>query len=360
MKELTIHSSTHNYQVMIGRSLRHQLDTLIKNDYASVLVISDSVVADLYLEDVKAAFSKSTKVFSAVVPAGEGSKSIEHYGNLLDKCIDNQLDRQSLIVALGGGMVGDLAGFAASTYLRGIDFIQMPTSILAHDSSVGGKVAINHPQGKNLIGSFYNPVQVVYDTATLQSLPLAEIRSGYGEVIKHALLSDESWYNELKSKKVTEVTEEELEDYLLSGIKVKARIVENDEREQGVRKHLNLGHTLAHALEAELGYGDITHGESVAIGIAFAMRVSQQKLKSSLPVDSYFKWLTLNDYPMETLVNADTKKLVHRMKWDKKTVKEDIHFVMLEEIGKPVVKKVSNEELTHYLEQFIGEVSRIE
>ncbi|WP_173916299.1 3-dehydroquinate synthase [Halobacillus sp. Marseille-Q1614] len=359
MRNLTIHSSTHDYDVLIGSSLRHQLKDMVKKEYSKVLIVSDSVVADLYLEDVKAAFSNA-KVSDAIVPAGEGSKSLEQYGRLLDKCIQEQLDRQSLIVGLGGGMIGDLTGFVASTYLRGIDFLQMPTSILAHDSSVGGKVAINHPQGKNLIGSFYNPIQVVYDTETLQSLPAAEIRSGYGEVIKHALLSDASWYDELKTQLLKNVTTEDLEDHLMAGIKVKAGIVEEDEKEHGVRKYLNLGHTLAHALEAELGYGAITHGEAVALGIAFAMRVSEHKLKSDLPILSYLEWLQLNDYPLHTLKSANPKQLVHRMKWDKKTVREEIHFVLLKEVGSPVVERVNDEELTEYLEKFLEEVNHIE
>ncbi|MFC7320693.1 3-dehydroquinate synthase [Halobacillus campisalis] len=360
MKQLTIQSSSHAYDVIIGAGLRKKLSQKLGKSYKKILIVTDSKVSSLYLEDVKAGLPDHENLSHVIVPAGEASKSMEQYSRLLDKCIEEQLDRSSLIVGLGGGMVGDLAGFVASTYLRGVDFLQMPTTILAHDSSVGGKVAINHEQGKNLIGSFYSPVQVIYDTDTLRTLPDSEVRSGYGEVVKHALLSDMDWVKEVLSEDFSELSYSQLGDHLLAGIKVKASIVEEDEKEHGVRRHLNLGHTLAHALESDLGYGEITHGEAVAIGIFFAMKVSEKVLESTLPVDAYSAWLKTNEYPVEKLSNLNPERLVNRMKWDKKTIEDRIHFVLLKGVGSPAVVPIPEDDLVNHLKEFIEEVIQID
>src|SRR5699024_9276236 len=197
------------------------------------------------------------RVDYSIIQHGEEAKGVDTYYKLLTDAITAGLDRQSLIIALGGGVVGDVAGFVSATFMRGIDYVQMPTTILAHDSSVGGKVAINHEQGKNMIGSFYPPRAVIYDITTLSTLNLQEIRSGYAELVKEALIADEVFFNSLMDTDVTALTSLQLSADLQQGMAIKSQIVEADERESGVRKHLNLGHTLDHALEAELGYGNI-------------------------------------------------------------------------------------------------------
>ncbi|ARI77253.1 3-dehydroquinate synthase [Halobacillus mangrovi] len=356
MTSLMIQSSTHDYEVILKAGARRELANYIDESYRSILIISDDKVAQFYLEDVVQSLKENHKVHTSIIPSGESSKSMAQYEKLLDDCIDAQLDRKSLIIALGGGMVGDLAGFVASTYLRGIDFIQMPTTILAHDSSVGGKVAINHKKGKNMIGSFYNPVMVIYDTETLSTLSEEEIRSGYGEVIKHALLCDEEWTNELFQLSLPSLTTDQLTSDLTRGIRVKADIVEKDEKEQGLRRHLNLGHTLAHAIEAELGYGKITHGEAVAIGISFTLQLSRSKLTSNLPVIDYVNWMKENKYPVQKLQDLKPELLVERMKWDKKAVQQNIHYVLLTNIGSPCVMPVSEGELKEELKRFFEEV----
>src|SRR5699024_124658 len=169
------------------------------------------------------------------------------------KSIEYNLERESLIIALGGGVVGDLAGFAAATYMRGIDYIQVPTTIVAHDISVGGKVAINHELGKNLIGSFYAHKMVLYDVQTLQSFKHEDIRFGYAELVKEAIIADETFYRALQDTNLTKIDSFKLVAHLRKGIEIKAKIVEEDEKETGIRKYLHLGHTLGHALEAELG-----------------------------------------------------------------------------------------------------------
>ena len=358
MSSLLIQSSTHDYEVAIGSGIRNRVEEILEKEYQKVLIITDSQVADLYLQQVKEGFSAKVQVGTAVVPAGEASKSMELYQYLLDMCVEERLDRQSLIIALGGGMIGDLAGFAASTYLRGIDFVQMPTTILAHDSSVGGKVAINHPQGKNLIGSFYNPVHVIYDMETLSSLSPAEVRSGYGEVVKHALLSDPKWLDELLQQDLTQLSKDQIAKDLAKGIRVKANLVEQDEREAGVRKYLNLGHTLAHAIEAELGYGDITHGEAVAIGIWFALKLSKKKFQTDLPTKDYVNWIIQNHFPVDKLNKLDSTALINRMKRDKKTVHEVINYVLLTDTGFPCIEPLQDEELLQELNDFLKEVRR--
>ncbi|MBX0356222.1 3-dehydroquinate synthase [Halobacillus sp. Nhm2S1] len=357
MNSVTVQSSSHDYEVLIGKGLRRNLGEVISTGYTSILVITDSTVQDYYLQDVQESLSEAAPVFSAVVPAGESSKSMGRYEELLDRCVELKLDRKSLIIALGGGMIGDLAGFVASTYLRGIDYIQMPTTILAHDSSVGGKVAINHPKGKNLIGSFYHPVKVIYDMETIETLPESEIRSGYGEVMKHAFLSDAKWAHRLLKGKLSELSVDQLESDLMRGIQVKASIVEKDEREAGIRKYLNLGHTLAHAIEAELGYGEITHGEAVAVGLLLMMKLSNDLKGAELPLQDYKEWLERNNYPISVLNRIRPEQMVEKMKLDKKTVRQKINFVLLHELSDPYVVEIEENQLVEHMSLLMDEVS---
>ncbi|WP_461182794.1 3-dehydroquinate synthase [Virgibacillus kimchii] len=348
---MLVQSSSHSYGIYIGKQLRFQLNDYLEKEYSSILIISDEQVSSLYLDDCLSNFP-AEKVYQSVVPTGEQSKSFEAYYRLQTEALTFGLDRNSLIIALGGGVVGDLAGFAASTYMRGIDYIQVPTTILAHDSSVGGKVAINHEMGKNLIGSFYPPKAVVYDVDTLKSLTDKEIRSGYAELVKEALISNHSFFEMLLSTDIYQVNAEQLTDHLLQGIKIKAGIVEADERESGVRKYLNLGHTLAHALESELGYGSITHGEAVAVGLLFAMHVSEQTYDVKMPYKALYDWLDKNRYPVKGMYLDREDALIGKMKADKKTVNDHLQMVLLQRIGQPVVKEISDQEIKRYLQTF--------
>lgn len=353
MSHLTIHAESHSYDVVLEAGVRHRTNQWISKGYKEVLVVTDSEVAERYLDDVVNSLQDRV-VHTHIVPSGEVSKSMAQYQKLLDCCIEVKLDRKALIIALGGGMIGDLVGFVASTYLRGVDFIQMPTTILAHDSSVGGKVAINHHKGKNLIGSFYNPMSVLYDVETLHSLSPKEIRSGYGEVIKHAMLSDVSWLEDLLSLSFDQFDNNRLIHDLEKGIQVKAGIVEKDEREQGIRKFLNLGHTLAHALEAEFGYGEITHGEAVAIGLLFSMQLSEKRANAKgLPIKDYVNWMSENNYPLSSIQTLQPVELLKWMKVDKKTLDQQVHMVLLKEIGKPCVVPISDEEMLIELRRFL-------
>lgn len=357
MRALEVKAGSAMYEVHIGEGIRHNCAGFLARSYSAVLIITDSVVADLYLDDVLSAFSGMPAIHHVVVPAGEASKNITQFYQLQTEAIRIGLDRKSLIVALGGGVIGDLAGFVAATFMRGIDFIQIPTTILAHDSSVGGKVGINHENGKNLIGSFHQPASVIYDVETLMTLPPKEVRSGYAEIIKHGLIQDRDLFDQLTSgSKIEEVSAEELENQLSRGIAVKASIVEKDEKESNLRKFLNFGHTLGHALEAELGYGTLTHGEAVAIGMLFAIQVSQEELEADLPYEALRDWMKRNKYPLE-LQGVSVASIVEKMKHDKKAEKGIIQMVLLEEVGKPVVRELDDGKVAMLAEKFFREMA---
>src|SRR5699024_4346835 len=274
------------------------------------------------------------------------------------KLLEANMDRHSLIIALGGGVVGDLSGFVAATYMRGIDYIQMPTTILAHDSSVGGKVAINHELGKNMIGSFYPPTAVLYDVAKLRTLPEHEIRSGYAELVKEAFISDIDFLYGLMQVSLSNNSTQQMQNHLFRGIQVKRDIVEQDEKEANIRMFLNFGHTLAHALETELGYGEMTHGEAVAIGMLFALKRSQKITTSTLPYEALYSWLQRNNYPLN-IQNLNIHRLIQHMKKDKKTTAQHIQMVLLEKVGSPTIQTVSDQELYQDLKEFMEELSTV-
>src|SRR5690625_4228610 len=237
MKKIKIKASSHEYDITIGHGIRFEINELINDSYSSIMIITDEVIENLYLNDIKDTLNFDN-ITTYILPSGEAEKSINNYYKIHTRAIEAGLDRNSLIIALGGGVVGDLAGFVAATFMRGIDYMQMPTTILAHDSSVGGKVAINHELGKNLIGNFYSPTAVVYDVETLHSLSAKETRSGYAELVKEALISSVNFYENVLKRNVMDLSKEELEQDLLQGMKVKAQIVQNDEKESGERKIL--------------------------------------------------------------------------------------------------------------------------
>lgn len=358
METIHIRTKSKHYPLFIGKGIRHQLQTLINSlekNYSSYLIITDTVVANKYLQDVVNSLH-TDNVFTHIVPNGEQAKSIDCYYECLTKALESGLDRKSCVIALGGGVVGDLAGFVAATYMRGIAFIQMPTTLLAHDSSVGGKVAINHPLGKNMIGAFYQPDAVIYDVDTLQSLNDTEWRSGFAEVIKHALIWDEQLFNEvIHIRSIQQLKESDLISILKQAINVKAEIVSKDEKESNIRSYLNFGHTLGHAIEAELGYGKISHGEAVVIGMIFAMKLSEQHYQIHLNIDKLETWLQSLGFQTAIPANLTAEQLIDTMKKDKKSHHGKITMILLKKIGN--VEAVSYEETT--LHQFLkNEIER--
>ncbi|WP_210365493.1 3-dehydroquinate synthase [Bacillus sp. REN3] len=356
MDQIEIRTNQKTYPVLVGEGVIKALANHISDSakgYSSVMVITDETVAGLYLPVLKQNAGRQS-LYEKIVPSGEAAKTFSVFYDCLTAALENKLDRKSLIIAFGGGAVGDLAGFVASAYMRGIRFIQVPTTILAHDSAVGGKVAINHPLGKNMIGAFHQPEAVIYDLDFLKSLPANELRSGFAEIVKHALISGEPFYNrlkeEVKSLELTALTA--MADYLTEGIKVKGRIVAEDERETGVRSFLNFGHTLGHAIEAEIGYGKITHGEAVAIGMVFALRLSCRVNGLVFDLAGFENWLHSLGYQVFLPAGLEADRLVARMKQDKKAVRDTLRFVLLEKLGTPLLAEVDEQELIDALNGF--------
>ncbi|TLS35912.1 3-dehydroquinate synthase [Pseudalkalibacillus caeni] len=336
MEQLTIYTSSKEYPVYIGKGIRKRWKKLVEEmagSYSKYFLIADKTVADLYLKDIQASMPD---IPYYLVESGEESKSIGQFYDCQTAVLEAGLDRDACILALGGGVIGDLAGFVAATFMRGIDYIQLPTTLLAHDSSVGGKTAINHPLGKNLIGAFHQPLAVIYDIETLRSLTGNEWRSGFSEVIKHALIWNPDFYGWLKQniKDLGNITDEQLAYLIKEGIRVKAQVVGQDEKESGLRAILNFGHTLGHAIEAELGYGRITHGEAVAIGMVFALRVSEVYYGIDYNMDEITKWFQQFGLPVAIPETLDEARLVERMKKDKKSSGGKINMILLKEIGK--------------------------
>jgi len=347
MAKISVETSSKNYNVYIGENVLDNLSSFIHNQECSkILVITDQTVEKLHLDTVLNSISNISNVVYTV-PSGEKAKTFDVYYDCLTFALEQQLDRKSLLLALGGGAVGDLAGFVAATFMRGIPFIQIPTTILAHDSAVGGKVAINHPSGKNMIGAFYQPEAVFYQTSFLSTLPPQELRSGFGEVIKHALISSPIFYRQVVDTidNLSEVTEEYWCELLEKGILVKKEVVEKDEKENNIRAFLNFGHTLGHAIEAEMGYGKFTHGEAIVIGMLFALSLSIHKCKLDFPIEELKNWLQSLGYLTEIPEDLSIDRLISRMKKDKKTINGNINFVLLESIGKPVLVKIDESEL---------------
>ncbi|MEC2070820.1 3-dehydroquinate synthase [Alkalihalophilus marmarensis] len=361
MSVVHISTKSKSYEVRIEPGLRHTLYNLIHahkmSDASSFLIITDEHVHDLYINDVLAGFPKQDHVYVEKVASGESSKSFEVYQKLQERALQIGLDRKSVIIALGGGVIGDLAGFVAATYMRGVRFVQVPTTLLAHDSSVGGKVAINLPGAKNIVGAFFQPELVIYDTEMLHSLPEREWRSGFAEVVKHGFIRDREFLDWLKGQVTSfdQFNDEFLKEMLVQSIGVKADIVSADETEQGIRAYLNFGHTLGHAIEAELGYGELSHGEAVAVGMIFALRLSERVFQVELPVKETITWLETLGYSTNVPKGLSAEQLLASMKKDKKTTGGLIRMVLVEECGKAVLKDVADEPLLDSLHKAIEE-----
>ncbi len=358
MEALKINTESKRYPVFIGGTVLDELPDFIQAlspKVTSILILSDETVSSLYLKETAGKLeSIGQSLHSFVVPSGDKEKSFHNYYECLTFALEQGLDRHSLILALGGGMIGDLAGFVAGTYMRGLRFIQVPTTLLAHDSAVGGKTGINHPLGKNMVGVFHQPEAVFYSTAFLKSLPEAEWRSGFAEVIKHSLIADEEFYHWLVKEVsgLQDISEDKLAYLLKRAISIKAQVVSQDERESGLRAILNFGHTLGHAIESKAGYGAISHGDAVSIGMRFALKLSESISGKNLHYNMISDWL--HDYQFPALPpQLEAVELLETMKRDKKSTMGHVNMVLLEEIGRAYVQEVSDSFLLDSLQEFI-------
>lgn len=336
-----------SYPIYFGHKLLQQPDLL--NQYLSnrqILVVTNETVAPLYLSSFLNAIH-SSQCHSVVLPDGESFKNQDSLDKIYQYLIDNTFHRDCLLVSLGGGVIGDLTGFAASCFQRGVDFIQIPTTLLAQvDASVGGKTAINFGQVKNMIGSFYQPKAVFIDFNVLNTLPQREFRAGLAEVIKSALIQDEPFYRWLCQNSHS-LSDKYLHQMVKKCCAIKASIVEQDEKETGVRALLNLGHTFAHALEAVTHYRRWLHGEAVAIGLVCAALLSYQKqLLEGEEVLGVVSLLEQVGLPIQIPYDIDLQQIVALMNYDKKVMANKKRFILIQEIGVGVmVDDIMQEEI---------------
>ena len=322
------------YEVIISKNAltKSNLAPQIKSS-KNILIVTDSGIPKKYIKELRTKISNNKNIYTHELPQGETSKSANEYLNLLEKLAKLKFDRSDLMIALGGGMVGDITGFTAASYLRGIDFIQIPTSLLAQvDSSVGGKTAINIERGKNLVGAFYNPKLVLISTSFLETLSNNQFRSGLGEIVKYSLLSNKKIRSILEnnSKEIQKKDPIVMENLISESIKTKAKIVTKDEKENGIRAILNLGHTFGHAIEAFKKYKGITHGQAVIYGIQIIARISyleglidQSKYKD---LDNTIHSLEL-DTDFQKFKYRDLKKFIMN---DKKVTQGKLNLIMLD------------------------------
>jgi len=343
-----------SYDITLGAGILDSIGPLCKNLGLSgtAAVVSNTTVAPLYFDRVRASLEAAGyRVFLVQLPDGEGFKNSATLNLIYDALVDASLDRGSFILALGGGVIGDMAGFAASSYLRGIPFVQLPTTLLSQvDSSVGGKTGINHPRGKNLIGAFYQPRAVLIDVATLDTLPDREYRSGLGEIIKYGAVLDGDFFDFLEQNAAPLLARDKaaLIHAVGRSCAIKARVVESDEREGGVRAVLNYGHTLGHAVETLTGYTQFLHGEAVAIGMVQAARVSRSfGFCSQADCDRIESLITLLGLPVE-LPAFSAQAYGEALSHDKKVRESGLLFICNFGIGSYRMERVRD--LTALLE----------
>ncbi|WP_111860139.1 3-dehydroquinate synthase [Acinetobacter sp. CFCC 10889] len=349
MQTLHVELGDRRYPIFIGSHLNPQelLEPYIKGQ--QVMLVTNTTVQALYLEHYVHSIEKlGKKVATCVLPDGEKYKNIEHLNLIFDALLENGFNRDATVLALGGGVIGDMAGFASACFQRGVYFIQVPTTLLSQvDSSVGGKTGINHPLGKNMIGAFQQPQVVLADMAQLGTLPPRELSAGLAEVIKYALLGDAEFLTWLEQHIDGLLAQDAdlLAEAVYRSCAHKARIVANDEKEQGERALLNLGHTFGHAIESYLGYGEWLHGEAVATGMVMAADLSQR-----------MGWLSTDDLER-------TKKIIQRaklpivcpkipldeflayMSHDKKVLNGQLRLVLMKQLGQAVITKDFDVEL---------------
>jgi 3-dehydroquinate synthase len=338
MQTLGIALGERSYSIHVGAALLGRTDLIMPLlARKSVAVVTNTTVAPLFLERFAGALAREgVDVVRILLPDGEDHKGWQALNAIFDALLEKRCGRDTTLVALGGGVIGDLAGFAAATYQRGVQYIQVPTTLLAQvDSSVGGKTAINHPLGKNMIGAFHQPRLVLADTDTLLTLPERELRSGLAEVIKHGLVRDAAFFAWLEAniERLLARDAEALEHAVLRSVAIKAEIVAKDERENGLRKVLNFGHTFGHAIETGLGYGAWLHGEAVAAGMVMATDLSRQ-LGYLSEADAGRIRSLLQRAGLPTVAKGIAPARMHQlMSVDKKVKEGRIHFVLLERLG---------------------------
>jgi len=356
MRELSLALKDSPYTIYIGSSLLSQ--SALLTSYCrgeKVLIVSNDIVAPLYLKKLTSSLP-SKNIHSVIIKDGEINKSRESFFQIIDYLVENNFRRNDTLIALGGGVIGDLSGFAAASYQRGMDFIQIPTSLLAQvDSSVGGKTAINHTQGKNLIGAFYQPLGVIIDIDSLKTLPDREYFSGFGEVVKYALLGEDKIKKLLNNNlpQILNRDDQVLTELIYLSCQKKAEIVTKDEKEKGERALLNLGHTFAHALETITDYQYYLHGEAVAIGILMALSLSYKKglIEKNL-ITEYAKLIQQLNLPTKIEVKINIDEFFQVMKKDKKNQSDSFRVILVSQQGCIIREESDKDLLTGVIKEY--------
>lgn len=340
------------------RTLAAKVNELGVQKQQKVCIIADTNTAALYLEEVTTELEKCfDTVVSYVFPAGEAHKNVDTINEIYQKLIEEKFDRKDMLAALGGGVTGDMCGFAAATYLRGIDFIQIPTSLLSQvDSSIGGKTGVDFRQYKNMVGAFYQPKLVYMNLHTLHDLPQEHFYAGLGEILKHGLIKDAEYFHWMEKNHEAIMNKEAdvLEEMIYRSCRIKQDVVEHDPKEKGERALLNFGHTIGHAVE-KLSDFQLIHGFCVAVGVAAASELSCRRGKITLSDRDYIlKTLQAFHLPVKTEITS-TQEVLETTKLDKKMESGKVKFILLKEIGSAFIDKtVSDEELLQVIE-FIAE-----
>lgn len=343
MNEFKTTYPDNNYTVHVGHEIFNEVMERYTSEYNHVFYIVDETVYANFKDGQLHGIEDPI-----LIDSGESSKSFDSFINLTERLLEKGIKRSSLIVVIGGGAAGDAGGFASAVTLRGVDFIQVPTTILAHDSAIGGKTAINSVHGKNLIGAFHRPVGVVYDLQFLNTLPKSEILSGYGEVFKHALLNSEDAVHKLMRQTSEGLSIEAIEESIIDGIKTKMKYVSQDEFESGSRKFLNLGHTLGHAIEYRY---KIPHGHAIILGLYAMMYISNETAESNIfDLQKFHEYFSVLGYPVGLLSEMDIDEMIGLMRHDKKNTRnEAIGFVLVNESFSPYFTELNINALENYL-----------
>jgi 3-dehydroquinate synthase len=337
--QLEVDLDDRSYPIYIGTGLVGQADLIGPHIHGqSALIVTNSTVAPLYLDAVRQALdSRQIRHDQIILDDGEQYKTMVSIETIIDLLLTNRHDRRTTVIALGGGVIGDVAGFAASIYQRGVNFIQIPTTLLSQvDSSVGGKTGVNHPLGKNMIGAFYQPQCVIADIDTFNTLPARELSAGLAEVIKYGLIHDVDFFDwlEINIDSLSNLDQELLAQAVLVSCQNKARVVELDERESGLRAILNLGHTFGHAIETVMGYGNWLHGEAVAAGMVMAIDLSiREGLVDEEIRQRAVALLQRAGLPVTPPAEITVEQYLNAMSIDKKNVDGRIKLVLLNALG---------------------------
>lgn len=356
---LNVDLGERSYPITIGPDLLDDSALLTRHiGGRKVAIVSNTTVAPLYLDRVTKSLEAGGKeVISIILPDGEEHKNWASLMRIFDALLSHQCDRKTTLVALGGGVIGDMTGYAAASYMRGVDFIQIPTTLLSQvDSSVGGKTGINHPLGKNMIGAFYQPRAVIADTATLATLPDRELSAGLAEVIKYGAIIDAVFFDWLEANtgKLVARDKAALAYAIARSCEIKADVVRQDEREGGLRAILNYGHTFGHAIEAGLGYGQWLHGEAVGCGMVMAADLSCRLGLTDASAAARIKALVAASGLPVKAPDLGTQRWLDLMQVDKKNEGGAIKFILLNPLGSPSIRTVPQEQLLATLADCIG------